>query len=247
MSAPGAIYTDGDYTIVMPCTLPVLSAPFPRVNVDYVLTQDFVQLETSYLSAPLNTPYPTSAGTGGVSGETWAGVDAYNTAGYILCSEGPRRDLGGGVVRWTRTYAIVPASHTQPGNISYNFIGFANSYLATVILRPRFTKTVPAQITYDYFLLTSSGSNALLELQQANYVQQQLYIQPRPDLISPLPEICLQVDYISDTDDPPSQPTLAQYGTWVLYGTQTIVAQDSVFTQWMGNIIQREIVTIYPQ
>ncbi len=246
----GSVYVDGDYTQVQPCSLPVFSAPIPGVNIDYVLRQDFVQYEASYASAPLNTFYPKSDGTGGVSGETWLGFDTYNGSaevgtGFQLVSEGPREDLGEGVIKWTRTYAKVPATHHQPGQIAYNFIGFADVFVFAVIYRQRFTKTVPSDHQFDYFLLTSSGSNALLDLEQANYIPAQTYLAPHPTLY-PLPDTAFYTDYITNTSLPPTEPTLAQYGTWVSSGTVFITAQDSQFERWMGNIIQREIITIRP-
>lgn len=246
----GAVYEDGDYTQVQPCSLPVLSAPIPGVNIDYVLKQDFVQYEASFASAPLNTFYPASNGTGGVSGETWAGFDSYNGGGAVgtgfqLMQEGPREDLGNGVIRWTRTYAKVPATHAEPGQIAYNFIGFGDAFFFFVVYRQRFTKTVAAIHQYDYFLATSSGTDAMFAVADANFIPAQMYLAPHPTLV-PVPDVSFQTDYITNTSLPPTEPTLAQYGIWVSSGTVKIVAQDSQFERWLGNIIRRELITINP-
>lgn len=250
----GALYVDSDarYQTVQPCSLPVLSSPIPGVATQYMLKQDFIQYEAYFSPAPMSTPYPKDDGSGGVSGETWSGnpgsgatANEYNSAGFILVAEGPQRDLGNGVVQWTRTYARVPVTHSQTGNISYNFIGFADTFLTYVIYRQRFTKTVPATVVYTYGTVTDMSQASITAYETANYVQEQLYLWPRYTAF-PLPNVAQQTDYITNTSLPATIPTLAQYGTWVSTGSQ-IVAQPSMFEQWMGCIIRREVVYIVPQ
>ena len=82
-------YQDGTFTVAKAVTLPVFSAPFPGVNVDYVLTQDWVIDLANYSPLALDTAHPD-----------------YPT--FKLAQESEKRDLGGGVVQWTRTYWKLP-------------------------------------------------------------------------------------------------------------------------------------------
>lgn len=239
MANPGAIYTDGDFTVVSPVTLPVLSAPIQGVNTDYILTQDFVQLEANFTSLPLNTAYPNSAGSS--SGADFAGDDTYNSAGFILVSEGPRQDIGAGVVRWTRRYAKLPSTHYDPVQVSYTFPGFLSFDPLETLIRNPFTRSVPGVIEYAYFLAGTNTQSAVESLETANAVQAQLFVWPRVTAF-PLPNESLQVDYLWES----TVPTAAQYGTWVTTGSH-IVAQPSQFSRWEGNIIRREVITILPE
>jgi len=243
----GTIYDDGAWATILPCSLPELTAPIPGVNAKYILTQDFQQAEASYAPAPLNTPYPKADGTLGVSGETWAGSDAYNSAGYILVEEGPLRDQGGGVVRWTRTYARVPDQHFDPCQMAFQFPGYLAAGNGLALLRNPFTRTVPGTIEYTYFLAGTNTQAAVQALEKANFVSEQLFLWPRPTGDIPLPNEAFIVNYIWSSISPePTVPTLETYVGWVTYGTNTIVAQPSQFTRWMGNIIRREVITILP-
>jgi|SRR6185437_15197970 len=240
MANPGAIYTDGDFTVPNPVTLPVLSAPIQGVNVDYILTQEFVQLEANFTSLPLNTAYPNSAGSS--PGADFAGDDSYNSAGFILVGEGPRQDIGAGVVRWTRRYARIPSTHYDPVQVSYQFPGFLEFLPLETLVRNPFTRSVPGTVEYAYFLAGTNTQAAIQAVETTNYVAAQQYVWPRT-FSPPLPSSSLQVDYLWDL----TTPTLATYASWVSSGTITIVPYASQFTRWEGNILRREVITILPQ
>jgi hypothetical protein len=238
----GTVYDDGDYSKVQPVSLPELSAPIATDNTRYILTQDFQQAEASYSPAPLNTPYPLDNGTGGVSGETWAGSTAYNGQGFILVGEGPLRDQGAGVVQWTRRYARLPNSHSEPTQVSYQFPGFLEFVPLEVLIRNPFTRSVPGVIKYDYFNSGTNTSAAIQAVETANYIPAQIYYWPRT-FSPPLPSSSLTVDYLWDA----TSPSLATYTSWISNGTTTITPQASQFRQWEGTIIRRELITILPQ
>lgn len=137
---PSPIYIDGDWTTIQPCSLPVLSAPIPGVNTKYVLTQDFMCALSSFAAASIGAAHPS------------AGLTPDYSA-YKLMSEGELRDMGAGMVRWTRTYAKVPAEHIEPEEYGYSFIGYTQSvgggaYQTT----PRRNLKVRARCYYDYFI-----------------------------------------------------------------------------------------------
>lgn len=134
-SVPNLIYASGgSYDTAVACSLPVFSAPFEGVNIDYLLTQDFVCAAANYAAEDLNTPHT-------------------DYPEFLLAKESEKRDQAGGMVRWTRTYAKVPTTYSQPGSVLYNFIGYATSDTPALIGRDRFTVAAAARIQYDYFLL----------------------------------------------------------------------------------------------
>jgi hypothetical protein len=84
------IKVDGTWTTALAIDKPKFSQPIPGVNVDYVLEQTFVILNSSYAPLGLNTAHP-------------------NFGTFLLVEEGPRQPLGQGIVKWVRKYAKVPS------------------------------------------------------------------------------------------------------------------------------------------
>jgi hypothetical protein len=86
--------------------LPRFSAPIPSTTTKYLLRQDFLQFKNQFSDLALNTAHP-------------------DYGSYVLVGEGELQDQGGGVVKWERTYAAVPASHDEFESFAYSFIAFA--------------------------------------------------------------------------------------------------------------------------
>jgi len=220
----GAIYEDGDYTVALRVSLPVLSAPIPGVNTQYILTEDWCQYEANYAPLALNTAHTDSAYTD-----------------FILVSENNFRDLGNGVVRGTRKYAKIPSTHTEPVQVSYQFIGLVTFDPLQTVIRPPFTRAVPGVKVCDYFLAGTNTQSAMQTLQTSNYVSEQRYFWPRT-FAFPLPFEAMAVTSIWEA----TVPTAATYGTLVTNGG-TIVAYPSQFERWEGNIIRREYISVVAQ
>jgi hypothetical protein len=235
----GTIYDDGDYTVIQPCSLPELSAPIPTDTTRYILTQDFQQAEANYTPLALNTAYPNTEGSS--AGADFKGADTYYNAGFILVGEGPLRDMGAGVVQWTRRYARLPNSHAEATQVSYQFPGFLLFDPLETLIRNPFTRLVPGVKKYDYFLAGTNTDTAVRAVETANWVTEQQYLWPRTFEFA-VPNEALRVDYLWDA----TTPTLFQYGTMVSSGTQTIVPYPSQFSLWEGLIIRREVITILP-
>jgi hypothetical protein len=202
----GAIYEDGDYTVALRVSLPVLSAPIPGVNAQYLLTEDWVQYEANYTPLALNTAH----------------TDAAYTS-FLLVSENGFRDLGNGVVRWTRQYAKIPDSHSEAVQVSYSFIGLLTFDPLQTVIRPPFTRSVPGVKVNDYFLAGTNTQAAMQAIQTANYVTEQRYYWPR-SWAFPLP-----------------------FEAQAVTAGGTIVAYPSQFDRWHGNIIHREYIVIVAQ
>jgi hypothetical protein len=116
---------------------PIFTAPFEDVNSDYMLEQDYMCLLDNFAALPLNTTHP----------------DYGSFPAYYLTREGPKKDIGGGMVRWTRTYCQVPVQRSEPSSIIYNLIGYAVTALPQIVGRARQNVSVSARIQFDYFLL----------------------------------------------------------------------------------------------
>jgi hypothetical protein len=143
MALPLPAYVDGDFAVAKAVSQPVFEAPFQGVNINYVLRQDFMQFKVSYVPLPLNTPHP-------------------DFATFILVAETPQQDCGGGIVRWTRIYAQVPATYSQPQSVTYSFIGFYGSggiNVVGVVGRDRIPRVVAGRVQFDYFKLDQTTGN----------------------------------------------------------------------------------------
>lgn len=142
---PDVSVFDGDFTVAEPISLPLFSSPVRATTAEYTFTQEWMVARKNFAPTPLNTPHP-SAG------------QFPDYSAYILVSEGPRQDFGGGVVKWQRTYAKVPDTHDEFESYSYSFIGIAGfwevgnvSSSVTATGRPRTTHLVSSRVRHEYF------------------------------------------------------------------------------------------------
>lgn len=145
---PAPAYTDGDFTTAQPVGIPVFSSPVPGSTVEYVFRQDFMQFRANVTALALGTAHPSSGQTPDYS--TW-----------MLVAEGDKLDVGAGVVRWTRTYAKVPATHNEWESYVYDFIGTSPTGLnsSAGFGRLRFSARVTSRLQHDYFFVNPSLSN----------------------------------------------------------------------------------------
>ncbi len=253
---PNLIYVSGDHSVATPVSLPVFTAPFQGVNIDYVLTQDFQQTLGAYTPLDLNTPH----------------VDYSD---FILVEEGPRSDKGGGRIQWTRKYAKHPATHNQPSSMLYNFIGFLNSSGTTAVNgRVRSQNVVPARIQFDYFkmdkttgdITDSTGAivyngppGTLPSVTKIPLLQVQYYYAAfirAIDFNLFTDEIGYDAGEPSGTPTPQlayphppaasAYPTRGVYETWIANGTE-LVAQASQPSRWFGNFVERQTIYVVAQ
>lgn len=249
-------YRSGDYSAATPVGNAVLSAPLPGVNIDYVLKQKFQQLLASYAPLALNTPHP-------------------DYPDFILVSEGEKMDVRGLTCEWERTYAKVPATHSLPTSIAYNFIGYVGA--SAFVTRARRVKTVPARIQHDYFLLNGSPYSTIEDIptfQEQKYfaaVEAGVALNLEGDQIGYQSDISYPVPG-SDSGFPApgggnilnaayaDYPTRDVYQGWIdanaailasppvdVSTLKELVARASDLDLWMGNIIVRRTLYILPQ
>lgn len=142
--------------------------PFGESRPDALLvTQKFWQRRSSYVR-----PTPNALN-----------CSAYPAARF--CDDSGFRDLGMGLVEWTRLWATVPGERQEFETYAYRYPGFFNT-------REPFTIPVISTLTYTYFLIGAGGSYAT------------------PALI-PVPT---QFYYLQDYLDIDTTPTLAQYAAY---------------------------------
>lgn len=214
-ATPNLKYTSGDFAVATAVTLPVFDAPFrdAGINIDYLLTQDFEQNLADFARLALATPHP-------------------DYADFRLVSESELRDITGGKVRWTRTYAKVPDEYTKPrGNFAFTFPGWSGlvyggfvGYGGSNDGRIPQNKTVACRVTRTFYLTND----------------------PETD-IPILPKFVVTygsgvvTEYTTDTQGAftDTTPSTTAYQAAVAAGSW-LRAQDSTWDVWMGNIYVRE-------
>lgn len=213
-----AFKVDGNFTVATACGAARKSFPIPGDNTSFIVEQEFMQLFANFTPLALNTAHPT-----------------FTTA--YLVQESPLQDLGGGVAKWTRTYATIPAQRNEYEMFAYQYIGIYGYVLAQggsvtteVDGRERFTESSLSRVQHDYFLCASGQDYETPADIPVNAAQ--AYYQSA--------DSTLVTDYL--TDSPPfttaSSPTLTAYLALVSGGDE-IVAEESRLTRWMGNIYER--------
>lgn len=223
------LWTDGTYTTEEKVGAPRYSCVIPGVATAVVLKVDYVVFAANYSPLALNTDYGTATG-------------------FRCVGDSELQDLGGGVSKFTRTFAKVPATWTEYGDYSYSFIGLAGAFgvnTETATGRDRFTKIVRSKIDYDYWIedgssQTQNGETATITT-AANIplIAQTKYYEAG--------YATLETDYLKDS--PPyataTVPSRTTYDGYISGGTYVLVPEGSIITRWMGKIWQRK--TLYIQ
>jgi hypothetical protein len=243
-------FVDGDHTLISFIGSPTFRQPFAGDNGYYILEQKCRQFLADFNATALNTAYP---------------LAPYSS--YILVSEGPLQDVGGGLVDWVQTYALVPNTRNDPSSISYNFIGYygtvANLAVALTLKavgRPRNTFVVKCRIQNDYYFCATGQtyttfSQIPIILAQRYYVSQGTI---SGSTWTPTYTLGSAADLATASDQNdlwniadwggliPTRPTQAAYAAMILAGTE-IVAENSTISRWQGNIFQRQTKFIVAQ
>jgi hypothetical protein len=219
-----AFKVDGDFTTATAVGAARKSFPIEGRNDSVVIEQDFMQALSSFAPLALNTPHP-------------------DVPTAYLVAETPLQDLGSGIVRWTRVYAQVPATYTEPGgSYAYNYIGFVGNVISqggevtlSVTGRERKVENSSVQITREFFLV--GAGQTYTQWQSIPVISGQRYYGASG----------MDTDYL--TDSPPfvtaTNPTRTDYLALVTADAASpssfsLVVEDSTVTRWMGNIYMRE-------
>lgn len=231
LNFPNLKAVSGNFTVATPCSLPELSQPLLGQPFDYLLKQEFMIGIKNYTPLALNTPHP-------------------DFATYFLVSPEPeKKDQSGGMVKWTRTYAQVPASYTEPGgNLNYTIIGFEGVFgigVTDIAGRPTRPDNLECQLLHDFFLvgpmpLEYQSWEAIPMISATEYVYDYHAINPANNNDF-FPTTLL-------TNKPPFNiatiPSRADYEAMILADAEdptsfSLVAENSTIERWMGNIYRR--------
>lgn len=125
------------------------SFPIPGDNTSFIVEEDVMVLFANFTPLALNTAHGTFA-------------TAY------LVSESPLEDLGGGVARYTRTYAQIPASRDEFPTMTVDFPGLKGAanppydqywVVSDDGCDPK-SESVTVRVRYDYFLCAAGQTFA---------------------------------------------------------------------------------------
>jgi len=100
------VYEDSDWSVAAATGGKRWLRPFPETNANFIFEQDYLQSLASFLTAAvaLGTFHPTDPG-------------------FYLIEESTPTDLGGGMVRFTRTYSQIPAARKMYESFAFTFPG----------------------------------------------------------------------------------------------------------------------------
>ena len=239
-----------------------------------VIDQDFVVAQSYYKPTPLNTPYDINYSLGfqatfsGTNNYPWGGNSNNPNQGFLyLVEEGELMDIGAGLSKFKRKYAILPPTRCETEQFAVTFPGISNQNGN----RPPFTQDVLTRIQYDYFIFDDLDILTLPLF--TGYDPDVSQLQPRLNketglypagLILPKFAVFLtassgnsfqinyqtgqyignQTDTLLDGNNP-TIPSATDYLNWAV-GNNTsngqpveIVVEASTLTRWMGNIYER--------
>lgn len=226
---PAPDYVDGGLTSAAACSLPEFFPVLPSTTAEYAFRQDFMQLRANFAPTAMDTAHPSAGLTPDYSD-------------YLLVREDVRRDVGGGLVRWTRTYAKKPADYDDFESFAYQFIGFAGNFQSVVVSgagvgagagsvlvtgRPRRTQIVSSRIANAFFHVGGSGEPATPA--DITLIKAQRYLTTGASA-------GYDVDFITDAVGPipATDPSRTDYDTLVTDETE-IVAEDSRLERLFGS------------
>lgn len=206
-------------------TSPVFSGP---LLLTYPLHQygvgDHVVAYQDYYIRPGSYVAPTMASTITIGAAT----------AYLVGDSEPVNDVGG-VARFTRAWATVPASWKDYGS-------YVATYPGIIFERESFQRQVTAEMQHEYFLCmegqtyATPGDVPIVSATGYTYTGDAL---PRP------PEGFLLNDGGGDLS--PSTPSLTNYFASVTAAEYTIVAEDSTLSRYLGDIWVRTTKRVKPQ
>lgn len=235
---PAPVYVDGDFTTAQPVGVPVMRSPIPATTAEYVFDQPFVQFRKNVTPLALGTAHPSAGLTPDYSS-------------YVLVSEGQKEDIGGGIVRWNRTYAALPASHDEWETAAHNIIGTAPIGPLSSAYVGRYRRTIPVttRVQHDYFLIAAGTETTYLKNSPGNipiirafdFVQQYLSGDPAVQYGG----WAQKADYVSDVAIAstnvgvllPTVPTQTQYAAMI---------KDAAANRWNAGVSFEKLTSDTP-
>lgn len=144
-----AFKTDGTFTTAAADGSWRKSFPIPGDNTSFILEEDVMVFFANFAPLALNTAHPTF-------------TNAY------LVSESPLEDMGGGLARYTRTYAQIPAARDEWATMTVDFPGLKGAanppydqyWVVSDDGSDPVSESVTVRVRYDYFLCAAGQTFA---------------------------------------------------------------------------------------
>lgn len=204
------IATSGDFTVASAVGAPRFERPFRVLNEALILRQDFMQFVEDFEPLAFDTPHP-------------------DFTDYLLVDESPHEDMGGQVVKWTRTYAKIPSTFSEWTTDNYTFPGIVTSPNGQ-FNRELLTKTASIRTEFEFFLVAAGETYETpdeIPVTTAFQIYQEWW------------GVNYFVNSLLDGDIYFTVPDTTEYLAMVAAGDE-IVVRDSTVRQWIGNIYMRE-------
>ncbi|MDE2099888.1 MAG: hypothetical protein KGL39_21725 [Patescibacteria group bacterium] len=149
---------------------PLMIGQFPNIQPwsanqrCFVIEQDFMVAMEAYRPLPLNTPYWYGWSIGW-QGMLTNGYPLYDLSAAIFVEEEPLEDMGQGIMKVRRRFAVPPPTRNEIEQFCYHYPGFAlqiavnrdGTFNINQCQRKPFDWVVPSRIQYDYFVFDDYG------------------------------------------------------------------------------------------
>lgn len=117
--------------------------PFRQDLTAVLFDEDYVQRAKWFEPLPLDYPHP-------------------DLPDVFLVDESPPVVRGDGLLRWTRTFATVPATRTEFESVNATFPGYKTTSATDANLRANFTQSVVGKVVYSYTLTSDPATDLIL-------------------------------------------------------------------------------------
>lgn len=222
------IYIDGDFTEAAACSPRRPYAPIQGDAAEYAFEQDYIQFAANRVALAIGTQHPT-------------------LTDFYLAGESQPDHIGNGVVRWRRTYAMKPPSHSQPVSMGYTFPGIAP--FSGEAARNPVTRQVLARVQHDYFRIAASGGDYTSEMSIPRSPAFKVYDSSGEPYESAqvggftTPEAADYIDWIENAETLGWSSGIAPGGT----NPGQLVAADATIERWLGSIWVRKTIYVLAQ
>lgn len=199
--APGGDAYKNPILLTLNCKL---QFPFRQDLTAKIYSEDYCQRPDYFEPLALDTPHPT-----------------YVNA-YLINETNPRAMGDGGLFKWTRYYATIPATRTEFQTTNFSFPAYKSTSASTGELRSTLSETCVAKVIFSYVMTNDPSVD--------------LTFTPK---FQPLDVDSNKVNFVaSDTT-----PTKAAYETKVTDGTY-INAHQTKVRRWKGNIWELQDIQV---
>lgn len=175
---------------------PIKSYPFRQDLTAVIFGEEYVQRPDHFVPLALSSPHPEHS-------------DAY------LISETNPRSIGhSGLVKWTRSYATVPADRTEFATTNFSFPAYKTDSADATELRAAFSETCVAKVNFSYVKTSDPATDLSFTAR-----------------FQPVDDASNNCNFVASD----STPTKATYEGYVSAETYIQAAQTKV-SRWRGDI-----------